>query len=79
MNSQPAAPGRRLCGVSIDVDSVTSHLRGYGLTALADRDEHLLVAVPRAIELFSRLNVRATFFFNRRGGKARSGNCPFDS
>ena len=51
-----------LCGISVDVDSISSHLRGYGMQAAADRDEHLLLAVPRAIELFSKLRVQATFF-----------------
>ena len=57
-----AADDRRSCGISIDVDSVSSHLQGYGIDDAPDRDEHLHIAIPRAIELFSRLGVRATFF-----------------
>lgn len=53
---------RQLCGFSIDVDSVQSHLRGYGVTDVAEKDQHLHLAIPRSIELFSRYGVKATYF-----------------
>lgn len=49
-------------GLSIDVDSVASHLAGYGLPAAGNAAAAYRVAIPRALELFHRLGVRATFF-----------------
>jgi peptidoglycan/xylan/chitin deacetylase (PgdA/CDA1 family) len=61
MTTQPSI-GAGLCGISIDVDSVVSHLRGYGVTGVVDHDVHLRFAIPRSIELFSRYGVKATYF-----------------
>jgi peptidoglycan-N-acetylglucosamine deacetylase len=52
----------RLAGLSVDVDSVASHLEGYGFERPADDGAAYQVAVPRALELFARMNARATFF-----------------
>jgi len=50
-------------GISIDVDSVASHLRGYGINDSSDEASVYRIAVPRAAELLKELNIRATFFF----------------
>lgn len=58
----------KLAGLSIDVDSVGSHLEGYGFErpsehpAAGDTDDVYRLAVPRALDLFDRLDARATFF-----------------
>jgi peptidoglycan/xylan/chitin deacetylase (PgdA/CDA1 family) len=53
---------KRLAGISVDVDSVASHLQGYGFDRPPDRGEAYTRAIPRAIELFDQSGIRATFF-----------------
>ncbi|MDH3252405.1 MAG: polysaccharide deacetylase family protein [Ignavibacteria bacterium] len=48
--------------ISIDVDSVSSHLQGYGITDSSDTESIYRLAIPRAVRLFDRLGVRCTFF-----------------
>lgn len=52
----------KLAGLSVDVDSVASHLEGYGFDRPEDDGMAMRVAVPRALDLFERLEARATFF-----------------
>ena len=52
-----------LGGVSIDVDSVASHLDGHGYTDSKDIASIYEKALPRAAELFRAHKIRATFFF----------------
>ena len=51
-----------LAGVSIDVDSVASHLNGYGRGDSDDVASVYEKALPRAAEIFLAQNIRATFF-----------------
>lgn len=58
-----------LAGLSIDVDSVASHLEGYGFErgagdgpGEAPSNSAYQLAIPRALELFESLGARATFF-----------------
>jgi peptidoglycan/xylan/chitin deacetylase (PgdA/CDA1 family) len=53
---------KRLAGISVDVDSVASHLQGYGFDRPADRGDAYTRAIPRAIELFEQFGIRGTFF-----------------
>lgn len=53
---------RPLAGLSVDVDSVAVHLRGYGVEDAAEDGLHYRLAVPRMLELFGASGVRATFF-----------------
>jgi hypothetical protein len=53
---------RRLAGLSVDVDSVSVHLRGYGVEDAPEDGLHYRLAVPRMLELFGAAGVRATFF-----------------
>lgn len=48
--------------VSVDVDSVATHLVRYGVPDCPDAHSAYDIAIPRALELFSNSNVRATFF-----------------
>ena len=52
----------RIAGLSVDVDSVASHLEGYGFDRPEDDGAALQIAVPRAMDLFESLDARATFF-----------------
>ncbi len=52
----------RLAGLSIDVDSVASHLEGYGHDRPDDDGVAYRVAVPRALAAFEAAGARATFF-----------------
>ncbi len=57
---------RSVC-FSIDVDSVKTHLRGYGIEDGIDRGEEFQLAIPRALSLFKSAlfkskNIKATFF-----------------
>lgn len=52
----------RQAGLSIDVDSVASHLEGYGFERPGDSGEAYTLAVPRFLELLDRRRARATFF-----------------
>lgn len=51
-----------IASFSVDIDSVASHLRGYGFTKVSDDGAAYRLAVPRAIEVFNRAGVRGTFF-----------------
>ncbi|MCK5439834.1 MAG: polysaccharide deacetylase family protein, partial [Gemmatimonadetes bacterium] len=52
----------RLVGLSIDVDSVASHLEGYGFERPADDGAAYRAAVPRIMNLLDSFSARATFF-----------------
>lgn len=52
----------KLAGLSVDVDSVASHLEGYGFERPPDDGAAYRVAIPRALDLFERTGARATFF-----------------
>ena len=52
----------KLAGLSVDVDSVASHLEGYGFERPPDDGSAYQTAVPRALDLFDILGARATFF-----------------
>lgn len=52
----------KLAGLSIDVDSVASHLEGYGFERSTDDGSAYRLAIPRAMEVFEGLRARATFF-----------------
>ncbi len=52
----------KLLGLSIDVDSVASHLRGYGLDGADDIASVYEHAVPRALSLLAEAHAKATFF-----------------
>lgn len=60
MESGPPLAG--LAALSVDVDSVASHLEGYGFERPEDDGAAYRLAVPRALDIFERLDVRATFF-----------------
>jgi peptidoglycan/xylan/chitin deacetylase (PgdA/CDA1 family) len=51
-----------LAGLSIDLDSVASHLEGYGYPRPRDNGAAYTIAVPRILELLARTGARATFF-----------------
>jgi len=55
-------PSERLAGLSVDIDSIAVHLRGYGIDDARDDDAHYRVAIPRMLELFAAADARATFF-----------------
>lgn len=51
--------------VSVDLDGLQHHLRGYGAARAStspESDAVLALALPRFLDLFARLGVRATFF-----------------
>jgi hypothetical protein len=52
----------KLGGLSVDVDSVASHLEGYGFSRPPDDGTAYAVAIPRILELLARTGARATFF-----------------
>ena len=52
----------KLAGLSVDVDSVASHLEGYGFERPPDDGMAYETALPRALDLFDELGARATFF-----------------
>jgi len=51
-----------VAGLSVDVDSVASHLEGYGFARPEDDGAAYRIAIPRILELFERSGVRGTFF-----------------
>jgi peptidoglycan/xylan/chitin deacetylase (PgdA/CDA1 family) len=51
-----------LSGLSVDVDSVASHLEGYGFEREADDGAAYRIAIPRALDIFESFHARATFF-----------------
>ena len=52
----------KLAGLSVDVDSVASHLEGYGFERPEDDGLALRTGVRRALKLFEQVGARATFF-----------------
>jgi len=52
----------KLAGLSIDVDSVASHLEGYGFERPPDDGKAYTLAIPRALDLLERSGARGTFF-----------------
>lgn len=52
----------KLASIAIDVDSIRSHLQGYGVTDAEDISSSYVIAIPRILELFARHSVVATFF-----------------
>lgn len=52
----------RLAGLSVDVDSVASHLEGYGFDRPTDDGAAYRIAIPRALDIFESLGTTATFF-----------------
>jgi hypothetical protein len=52
----------RYVGLSIDVDSVASHLEGYGFERPTDDGAAYLAAVPRIMNILDSFEARATFF-----------------
>ena len=52
----------RMAGLSVDVDSVSMHLRGYGVFDAPDDGRSYTTAIPRALSLFRDAGARATFF-----------------
>ena len=52
----------RIAGLSIDVDSVASHLGGYGYERPEDDGAAYRLAVPRALEMLDVMGARCTFF-----------------
>lgn len=55
-------PVTKLASIAIDVDSIRSHLQGYGVADADDIHSAYVIAVPRILELFARHSVVATFF-----------------
>jgi peptidoglycan/xylan/chitin deacetylase (PgdA/CDA1 family) len=51
-----------LAGIAIDVDSVATHLAGYGVHDCADTSSSYQIAIPRALALLEGLGAKATFF-----------------
>jgi hypothetical protein len=51
-----------MTGISVDLDSVAAHLRGYGLSVADDDGANYRLALPRALQLFEAMGARATFF-----------------
>lgn len=52
----------RLAGLSVDVDSVASHLEGYGFERPEDDGKAYRLAVPRLLDVLDALDARCTFF-----------------
>ncbi len=57
--------------VSIDVDPIDTHLAGYGIEA-PPCDHSYRTAVPRFLDLFDRLGIRATLFVVARDAEAQA-------
>ncbi len=55
-------PVPRFAGLSVDVDSVSVHLKGYGIDDPPDDGSCYHIAVPRMLDLLSAAGARATFF-----------------
>lgn len=52
----------KAAGLSIDVDSVASHLEGYGFERPEDTGQAYSHAIPRILDLLDEYSARATFF-----------------
>lgn len=66
MPLRDAPDGRPVATISVDLDPVDVHLRGYGVDGLPpDRRVHDQ-ALPRLLDLFARHRIRATFFLLAR-------------
>lgn len=59
--------------LSVDVDSVASHLRGYGFPDAEPDGKAYEKAIPRLLELLARRNARCTFFLIAREAKHHPG------
>lgn len=53
----------RYAGISIDVDSVQTHLQGYGIPYSGSSSAVYQTALPRILEVLAELGAKATFFF----------------
>jgi peptidoglycan/xylan/chitin deacetylase (PgdA/CDA1 family) len=62
----------RPAGLSVDIDSVASHLEGYGFRRPPDDGVAYTVALPRILELLSRTGSRATFFLIAEEARSQS-------
>jgi len=51
-----------LAGLSVDVDSVASHLQGYGFSDGERDGKAYELSLPRALEIFGQSGARCTFF-----------------
>ena len=49
-------------GLSVDVDSVATHLAGYGVAGVCDDGSAYRIAIPRILEMLARNDARCTFF-----------------
>jgi len=56
------SPTSRLAGLSVDVDSIAVHLRGYGIEDAPYDGASYRIAIPRMLEVFGSVGARATFF-----------------
>lgn len=52
----------KFAGLSIDVDSVSTHLAGYGVEPLPDDGKAYTIAIPRILRILRRHGAKATFF-----------------
>ncbi len=52
----------RLAYISVDVDSVASHLRGYGFQDVVDDGSAYRYAIPRLLKILGETGVTCTFF-----------------
>lgn len=69
-----AAPGPQTVAVSVDLDAPLDYCRFYRLAAEPPSEPFLAEALPRLLDLFAALGVRATFFaIGRDAGGAEAG------
>jgi peptidoglycan/xylan/chitin deacetylase (PgdA/CDA1 family) len=66
-----AVAGKSVAYVSVDIDTVDSHLAGYGI-ARPPCDRVYRACVPRLLELLDRLGIRATLFVIARDAEAQA-------
>jgi peptidoglycan-N-acetylglucosamine deacetylase len=64
---------RPVATISVDADPVDLHLAGYGITGITPDPLAYSVALPRLVNLFRRVGVRATFFVVGRDAQANPG------
>lgn len=60
-------------GLSFDIDSVASHLEGYGFPRPPDDGVAYTVGIPRILELLARTGAHATFFLIADEARRHSG------
>ncbi|MBL8692536.1 MAG: polysaccharide deacetylase family protein [Planctomycetes bacterium] len=63
---------RALSTISIDVDPIDIHLRGYGVRDAAPDALVYTQAIPRLIDALKKVGIRATFFFVARDAEAQA-------